>query len=273
MVKYADIAKNQTKPFSDDFESKVKCATKIAHADGKTSTTLKWDNGITAKVETKGDMNLPVVNEEVSLKQTVEFTQDTYSLTSEFNKACTNFQAAFKSSGKAVNQEFTLRQALGPITAIANYNVPASGDATWKVNAAHEAECSPELNCQVGAEVNDAFKPSLSFAALAKGLGSFAFKTDLARHGTAAHVDLPDIGCPYVLKAGLQASHSADAPLINPEFLVVAKGKDHTIKAKVTDVTGAAVPSVSYITKAPMAMTATWTYKNNASAFGVNVSL
>jgi len=271
MVKYADIAKNNTKPFSDDFESKIKAATKIAHADGKTSTTLKWDNGITAKVVSKGDMNLPVVNEQVSLQQTVEFTQSTYSLTSEFNKACTNFQAVFKSCGA---QEFTLRQGLGAITAIANYNV--SGEKkNWKVSAAHEAAVNEDVAVQAGVEVNDAFKADVSLAANVKNVGDFAVKTDLKKASSASIFGLGFLNAPfgYSLTAGVQASHSGDALVKDPAVLVIAKAKDHTIKAKVVDVTGAATPMVSYVTKAPVAMTATWTYKENKSAFGFNVSL
>lgn len=270
MVKYADISKNRTKPFSDDFETKVKAATKIAHADGKTSTTLKWDNGITAKVATKGTMDTPVADE-VALTQTVEFTQSTYSLTSEFNKDCTNFQAVFKSGDK---QEYTLRQAFGAITAIANYNV-AGEKKNWKVSAAHEAAVSDDLAVQVGAEVNDAFKPDVSVAANVKNVGDFAVKTDLAEASSASIFDLAFLNAPfgYALTAGVQAKHSQGALVQEPAMLLVAKAKDHTIKAKVVDVLGAATPMVSYVMKAPVAMTATWTYKENKSAFGVNVSL
>lgn len=266
MVKYADIAKNRTKPFTDDFESAVKLSTKIAHADGKTTTELKWaKNEITTKVETKGPLALPVVDE-VSLKQTVEFTPSKYTLTSEFDHAGFNLQAQFEEASK----KFTLRKALGAVTAIATYDCKA-----WTVNGAWEGAVSDDVAVQAGAEIDCKFAPKVSAAANVKNVGDFSVATkDFKTFSSASLFPLAFLGdvAGYSLTAGLAANHSATDPLSLANVLVVAKGSANTIKAKVADVTGEKTLLVSYVTKAPVGITATWEY-NKGSKFGCKVAL
>jgi len=280
MVKYADIAKDRLKPFADDFETKVKLATKVKGANDKTATTLKWGNGISAKVEHKTAVALPLVDE-VALKQTVEFTQNDYTLTSEFTKFGSVFTGKWQKVTDGVTGEYTVRSAPAGVTVEANTKFDAAGNQSWKVNAAHELQVDDATKVQVGGQVNNKIQSEFSLGLLA-GFGSILFKSNLASHSTASLFPVPAVFTglfgsvfdAYKVSVGHSADHTKTFQVKDPALVAVAAGKSHTIKAKFTNIASdAPSTSVSLIAKAPLAFTGTWSFEPKGNVFGINLTL
>eukprot|EP01063_Lacrimia_lanifica_P032999 TRINITY_DN575_c0_g2_i1.p2 TRINITY_DN575_c0_g2~~TRINITY_DN575_c0_g2_i1.p2 ORF type:complete len:276 (+),score=172.70 TRINITY_DN575_c0_g2_i1:67-894(+) len=275
MVKYGDISKDRLKPFDDDFEGKIKLAAKLAGANDKTATTLKWSNGISAKVVHKTSVNLPVFDE-TSLSQTVEFSSKDATLTSEFNKACTKFTGKWNVAAQGTTSEYTLQKAFGPVVAVANSKIDTEGSISWKVNAAFETKADDQTTVQVGGQVNDEFKPALALGVVSGAFGNLMFSTDLAKkHSSASLFPLTFLDFGYNLSVGHSAEHTSAKPFNAPSLVMVAANKCHTIKAKYANFDSQeAVPSVSLIMKAPFAFTGTWSHSaKKGHVFGVNMTL
>eukprot|EP01063_Lacrimia_lanifica_P033001 TRINITY_DN575_c0_g2_i3.p1 TRINITY_DN575_c0_g2~~TRINITY_DN575_c0_g2_i3.p1 ORF type:complete len:278 (+),score=145.09 TRINITY_DN575_c0_g2_i3:58-891(+) len=277
MVKYGDIAKDRLKPFDDDFESKVKLATKVKSNDGKTTTTLKWANGVSAKVQHKRPVNLPVVDE-VSWQETLEFSQKDYSWTTEISKGLVKFTGSWKQEEKGTTMDATLQRTIGAVTAVGNTKIDAEGKFSWKANCAFAKKLNPETTMQMGYQVGSGTNMlDVSVGFLSSLFGSTMFRTDLSQHATASLLPLAFAKTPlgYSLSVGHHATHTMDVPLQDAAVVLVAtKGKDFAIKTKVANFHTTPSPSVSLILKAPVQITGTWSHApKKGHVFGVNMTL